>query len=497
MKLLATLPVAALVVLAACRDSSVVGPRAQDADAPKLRAAAPGAIVAPGRYIVVLADSAAAGLSAPGLARRYNARLDHVYQAALNGFSARLTNADVVRLASDPAVAFIEPDQIVSVTATQTTVPSWGIDRVDQHPLPLNGSYSYANTGAGVNVYIVDTGILTSHTDFGGRAVNGYDAIDGALPAADCNGHGTHVAGTVGGAKYGIAKGAKLWAVRVLDCTGNGTYSQVIAGLDWVRTHRALPAVANLSLGGPASAALDSAVSRLIASGVTVAIAAGNSSVDACTSSPARVGAALTVAAITSSDYRASFSNYGKCVDLFAPGQSIVSDWYTSTTATTTLHGTSMSAPHVAGAAARYLESAPSASPSQVASALIGNATATTVGNAGSGSPNRILYTGFIGGSTTTTPPPSTTPTTDKPPVASFTYSCTSTYHECRFDSRASTDDYGIASRYWTWGDGTSLKSRGATPDHRYGRAGTYSVTLKVTDTKGQSTSVTKSVVVP
>ncbi|HEU4563387.1 MAG TPA: S8 family serine peptidase [Gemmatimonadaceae bacterium] len=467
-------------------------------DAPKLRAAAPGAVVAPGRYIVVLADGATSISTAPGLAKRYNAQLDHLYLTALNGFSARLTPADARRMANDPAVAFIEPDQVVSVTATQSPVPSWGVDRVDQRPLPMNGSYVYANTGAGVNVYIVDTGILTSHTDFGGRAVNGYDAIDGSLPAADCNGHGTHVAGTVGGAKYGVAKGAKLWAVRVLDCTGNGTYSQVIAGIDWVRTHRVLPAVANLSLGGPVSAALDSAVTKLIASGVTVAVAAGNSNTDACTNSPARVGAALTVGATTSSDYRATFSNYGKCVDLFAPGQSIVSDWYTSTTATTTLHGTSMSAPHVAGAAARYLESAPSASPSQVASALLGNATGTTVGNAGSGSPNKILYTGFISGSgTISTPPPSATPTTDKPPVASFTFSCTATYHECRFDSRASTDDYGIASRYWTWGDGMSLTSKGATPDHRYSRAGTYSVTLKVTDTKGQATSVTKSVTVP
>ena len=304
----------------------------------------------------------------------------HVYTAALSGFAVSLPSALADRLSSLPGVVAVEPDQPVTMAATQGTA-TWGLDRIDQHALPLSGSYTYTATGAGVTAYVIDTGIRLDHADFGGRATSGYDAVDGGS-ADDCNGHGTHVSGTIGGSTYGVAKAVSLVAVRVLDCSGSGTNSGVIAGIDWVTANHqpGQPAVANMSLGGGASTALDSAVSRSIADGVTYAVAAGNGNQagvpqDACKSSPARVAAALTVGATDKTDKAASFSNYGTCVDLFAPGVGITSDWYTSTSATNTISGTSMATPHVTGVAALYLQGNPSATPSTVAGVL---ATATT-----------------------------------------------------------------------------------------------------------------------
>jgi subtilisin family serine protease len=272
---------------------------------------------------------------------------------------------------------------------------TWGLDRIDQRNLPLSGTYTYDVSGSGVRAYIIDTGIHYSHNEFGGRASFGYDALGG--DGSDCNGHGTHVAGTVGGTVYGVAKNVALYAVRVLNCSGSGTTSGVIAGVDWVRNNAIKPAVANMSLGGGASTSLDNAVSNAIASGVTFAVAAGNSSANACNYSPARVASALTVGSTTSSDSRSSFSNFGSCLDLFAPGSSITSAWRTSNTATNTISGTSMASPHVAGVAALYLSISGNsgASPSTVASAIINNATTGVVGNAGSGSPNRLLHSRF------------------------------------------------------------------------------------------------------
>lgn len=364
---------------------------------------ASGTTAVPGSYIVVLKDSAVGGRAgtrqaavagtATALAARYGASLDKVYGEALNGFSARLPERAAKRLAADPAVAYVEQNHTVSAATTQSN-PPWGLDRIDQRSRPLSATYNYTSTGSGVTAYIIDTGIRTTHTQFGGRATHGYDAIDGALPADDCNGHGTHVAGTVGGSTYGVAKSVRLVAVRVLNCAGSGTWDQVIAGINWVTgNHQAgQPAVSNMSLGGGFSSAVNTAVANSVADGVTYAVAAGNSNANACNYSPASTSTAITVGATDSVDARASFSNYGSCLDIFAPGVSVLSSYYTSDTATATLSGTSMASPHVAGAAARVLQLNPSWSPASVASYLTTNATLNVVTNPGTGSPNRLLY---------------------------------------------------------------------------------------------------------
>jgi subtilisin family serine protease len=356
-----------------------------------------------GSYIVVLADSAvgaAAGSArataavpakADELSHRYGGSVARVYGAALNGFEARLSAKAARQLAANPDVAYVEQDQVVSINATQSNPPSWGLDRIDQRSLPLSKSYTYPNTASNVRAYIIDTGILFSHTDFGGRATSGYDAVDGGT-ADDCNGHGTHVSGTVGGTAYGVAKQVRLVGVRVLNCSGSGTTSGVIAGVNWVTSNAVKPAVANMSLGGGVSTSLDNAVANSIASGVTYALAGGNSSASACNSSPSRVASAITVGATTSTDARASYSNYGTCLDLFAPGSSITSAWYTSTTATNTISGTSMASPHVAGAAALVLSAHPTYTPAQVRDYLYNNATPNVVTSPGTGSPNRLLF---------------------------------------------------------------------------------------------------------
>ncbi len=353
----------------------------------------PGA--SPDRYIVVLRSgtSRAAAGAARGDATRRGAQVDHEYTSALHGFAARLPANALEGLRRNPNVDYIEADSVVQASTTQGRAP-WGLDRTDQRTLPLDGSYTYDATGAGVKAYVIDSGIRTTHVQLGSRAVAGYTAVNDGQGAQDCNGHGTHVAGTVGGSTFGVAKQVSLVAVRVLGCDGSGLTSGVIAGVDWVTAdHRAgQPAVANMSLGGGASTALDAAVASSIADGVSYAVSAGNENADACGQSPARVAAAVTVGSTTSSDARSSFSNYGTCLDLFAPGSSISSAYHTSDTATATMSGTSMAAPHVTGAAALYLQANPVASPAAVAAAMATASTANVVSSPGTGSPNRLLH---------------------------------------------------------------------------------------------------------
>lgn len=382
--------------------------------APILGTSNPDAI--PGQYIVVLSegaqtDAALSAQNAGNLIQSLNldpqgVSMKHLYGQAIKGFAAQLSTQNLNTLRSDPRVKYIEQDGIMRADATQTGA-TWGIDRIDQRNLPLDGSYTYSTTASNVTAYIIDTGIRVTHSEFGGRAVWGSNQ-SGDGQDTDCNGHGTHVAGTVGGSTYGVAKGVKLVAVKVLACDGTGTNSGVIAGINWAASNKSGPAVANMSLGGGASQAVDDAVSGAVSKGLVMAVAAGNDGLNACNYSPARAASAITVGSTTSTDARSSFSNYGSCLDIFAPGSSITSSWNTSDSATKTISGTSMATPHVTGAAALILSVNTSYTPAQVASALTSNATSGKVTGAGTGSPNLLLYTGTGG----TTPPPPTGTTT-------------------------------------------------------------------------------------
>ncbi|MER6525011.1 S8 family serine peptidase [Streptomyces sp. NPDC001508] len=348
-----------------------------------------------GSYLVTLKNSAgfkASSSTGKGLIKEYGGTVKKTFGAALNGYTANLSAAEAARLAADPAVASVEQNQTVRLTDTTQSDAPWGLDRVDQTSLPLSGTYTYPDSaGSGVTAYVIDTGVRITHSEISDRASYGYDAVDGDNTAEDGNGHGTHVATTIAGSTYGVAKKAKIVAVRVLDNSGSGTTAGVIAGIDWVTANHSGPSVANLSLGGGASSTLDTAVRNSISSGVTYAVAAGNNGLNASSYSPARVSEAITVGATTSSDAKAGYSNYGSILDLFAPGSAITAGWNTSDTATNTISGTSMATPHVAGAAAVYLAGHTSATPAQVATALVNGATSGTLSSVGTGSPNKLL----------------------------------------------------------------------------------------------------------
>ena len=451
-KILLAVVSAVLIIAAGSTDILLAAAQPPSSDttvAPLLATDAPQVI--PGRYIVVLkeglgataveaaiAQSAraallAAGQDAPadeaaltGAETLARADIDVTarYKAALIGFAAKLPPAAIEALRRNPDVAYIEADQVVTIRDTQPGA-TWGLDRIDQRDLPLNTLYTYSVAGAGVHAYIIDTGIRATHSQFTGRIGAGFTAISDGQGTNDCNGHGTHVSGTVGGSTYGVAKQVTLHPVRVIDCSGSGSDSGVIAGIDWVTANAPKPSVANMSLGGSISTALDAATRRSILSGVVYAIAAGNDNANACNDSPGRTAEALTVGASTNADARSSFSNYGTCLDLFAPGSSITSASNASDTATATWDGTSMASPHVAGAAALYLSANPTASSAQVAAALVANATSGKITSPGTGSPNLLLYTAFIGGSgtptATYTPGPTPTATRTAVPTATRT----------------------------------------------------------------------------
>lgn len=353
----------------------------------------------PGSYIVVLnGDGAERGarpsvaMASQALAAKYSVEVGYIYQHALSGFSVKGTAAHARKLAQDPSVDYVVEDGYARASITQSPAV-WGIDRVDQRRLPLSSSYDYEQTGTDVNVYVLDSGIRRTHAEFQGRVTLDFTAINDGRGAEDCTGHGTHVAGTIGSTTFGVAKAVRLHSIRVLGCNGSGQWAGVIAGIDWVTANRIRPAVANMSLSGGANQAVDDAVNRSIRAGVTYVIAAGNNNgANACDFSPARTRNAITVAATMPTDARAGFSNIGTCIDMFAPGHEITSTWFTSDTATRETTGTSMAAPHVAGAAALFLQTSPNATPADVSNALQRMVTYGRITGAGAGSPNHLLY---------------------------------------------------------------------------------------------------------
>lgn len=396
-----------LAVSAMIAAAAVSVPAAASAQTDMVRPA--GGDVIAGSYVVVFKPQTGVTATAAGaLTARYGGTATAVWQHALHGFALRGSAETAAKIAGDPRVAYVQQDEVIAVATTQSPSPSWGLDRIDQRDHPLDNSYTYSTTASTVHAYVIDTGIRTTHVDFGGRAVFAAN-FTGDGVNTDCNGHGTHVAGTLGGTTFGVAKGVRLVAVKVLNCAGSGSVSGVISGVNWVAQHAVRPAVANISLSGNASQPLDDAVTGAINTGVTFTVAAGNNNGNACLYSPARAAEALTVSATTNgaSSARSAVitdpllvpANFGTCVVVFAPGGKIPSDSSTSDTATTTMSGTSMAAPHVAGAAALFLSAHPDATPTGVTNAIIAAATPNAVANAGSGSPNRLLFTGMTAGS--------------------------------------------------------------------------------------------------
>jgi subtilisin family serine protease len=481
--------------LTACQDPN--GPDKSELTTARVMPTAPSAAknAIADEYIVVFKDNVDdVDGRAKGLANAHGGNVKATYRTALKGFSAHMSAAAAAALANEPDVASVEQDQVFEVASTQTGA-SWGLDRIDQATLPLDGSFTYPTTGAGVNVYIIDSGIRHTHVEFGGRVVPAYSSIADGYGADGCHWHGTHVAGIVGGTTYGVAKGATLYSVRAFDCSGLGTSTSIISAIDWVTQNHRTPSVANLSISGDLSSTVNQAVANSINAGVLYVVAAGNNvGASACNYSPASVSAALTVAAIGGQDTQGSYSNGGTCVDLYAPGTQIYSATNVSDTDVALYSGTSQASAFAAGAAALYLQANPSASPAQVHDALVSAATVGVVNGVTGGAPNRLLRVTTSGGSGGTggTQPPPPPPPGNVAPTAKLSVSCSRL--NCTFDGSASTDDAGIASYAWSFGDGATAS--GSKASHGYSAAGTYTVTLTVTDTGGLSSSITQSVTV-
>jgi subtilisin family serine protease len=353
-----------------------------------------GAEAIPGKYVVVMQDGlpGAASAVAREVVQTHGGRVNHTYSAALNGFAANLSPAAVEALRRNPQVKYVAEDAMAYPDQTVQPGATWGLDRVDQRDLPLSTTYSYNATGSGIRVYVIDTGIRTSHVEFGARASVGTDLVGDGQNGQDCNGHGTHVAGTIAGTVYGVAKDAQVISVRVFGCSGGAPFSTIIAAVDWVTVNAVKPAVTNMSLGGGVYEPMNTAVANSIASGVVYAVAAGNESIDACNRSPASTPTAITVGSTASNDTRSYFSNWGTCVDLFAPGSDITSAWWNADNAINTISGTSMATPHTAGVAALYLQANPTATPAAVATALLSTGTPGRIADVGTGSPNLLLH---------------------------------------------------------------------------------------------------------
>ena len=450
----------------------------------------------PNEYIVALRSAIVSqgqlSATALSMAAAAGAQITYVYGDAINGFAVKADANALAAIRANPSVEYVEPVQVMRAIATQAPTPSWGLDRIDQANLPLNNSFTYPTGGGAVHVYIIDTGLLTTHNDFSGRVGLSSNHIQptGGSPAwTDCAGHGTHVSGTIAGTTYGILKTATVHAVRVLDCGGSGTSASVIAGINWVIANAVPPAVSNMSLGGSADITIDNATNAMANAGIVSAVAAGNSNgANACNFSPARAANAVTVGATTMTDARSSFSNIGTCLDIFAPGSAITSDYIGSNSATAILSGTSMASPHVAGVAALYRSLNPSATAAQTVAALINNATLNKVTNAGTGSPNRLLYMGFLNGAP---PPPNQNPTAD------FTYNCVpkpdGSGVDCAFNGSASSDPDGNVVA-WAWSSPNRQNKSGVQITYPFPNGSTPSVTLVVTDNAGGTGSVTKQI---
>jgi len=452
----------------------------------------------PGRYIVVLKNQVARlsvesvrGTSdiatvARSLSTKHRAKLLRSYQNALRGFVVEADSNALAQLLNDPSVAFVEEDGIGSIYATQNNA-TWGIDRTDQRSLPLSSTYTYDTDAATVHAYVLDTGVRADHSEFSGRMGNGFSARPGDSSTGDCHGHGTHVAGTIAGTTWGVAKKAVVHPVRTFDCNGNGQTSEAIAAIDWVTANHIKPAVANMSFGFPGSAAVDNAVNNMINAGVVAVAAAGNSNDDACSGSPRRVPRALTVGASDRNDARSVWSSsqasgWGSCVDLFAPGTDIVSAGIASATASVPNSGTSMATPHVAGVAALYLATHPAATPDEVHAAIVDNATAGKITGNLRGTPNLLLHSLFSAG-----PGPG-----NVAPVANFSSAANGL--AVSFTDSSTDSDGSIASRSWDFGDGTT--STATNPSKTYSAAGSYTVKLTVTDNGGATHTKTATVTV-
>ena len=454
----------------------------------------------PNQYIVVLKDGATrqakqTAVDGPSveelagtLALRHAGTLRHTFTQGLSGFALRMSPQQAAALAEDPSVAYVAQDAWMRIAGSQVNPPSWGLDRVDQRPLPLDSSYDYVNAGSGVDVYVVDTGVRATHADFGGRvdSVSSFTAITDGLGSGDCNGHGTAVASILGGTSFGVAKDVRIHSVRVFDCNGWGASSNLIAGLDWVTSQFIAtnpgttinrPAVVNMSLGMMRLQAGDDAVRATIAAGLTCVVAAGNDAWNACSFSPSGVVEAIVAGGSDANDQFWAYSNTGSCVDVIAPAVMIPSAFNRNDSDSIALTGTSAAAPFVSGAAALYLAANPNAMPAEVETAIKSNATQNAVLGLPTGTANRLLYSGPV--------------VVDDPPVATFTYACARN-KTCTFDATASVDDKGIAFYSWTFGDGAI--GRGSKLTHRYyGNIKSITVTLTVTDTSGQSTTAQRT----